>query len=127
MKKSIDSDDALFDFKNLPRVSLIVPFRQEMTKPPGLLKLLALATDKAEQKLLVKYSIEEIMPVMKKLRQLIKKVKCRKNEKTLAIFVSPITQKVYYFTPSHQAEIHLPVLVQNNLEEKEQSKESYIF
>lgn len=103
-------DEMLSDSKNLPRVSLIIPFRHEMTKQPGLVKLLVSAANKVEQSLMIKYSVERVIPVMKKLRHLIKDVKCRKDEKTLAIFVSPLSEKIYYFTPS-KALRYLPVLV----------------
>lgn len=112
MKKNIPHYDTLTDSKNLPHVSLIIPFHPEMTKKTGLLKLLASAADKAERDLLKKHSEEIATPVIKKLRCLIENVECSKNEKTLAIFVSPFHEKVYYFTPSNRALNYLPVLVQ---------------
>ena len=52
MKTDIQYDDKLIESKNLPRVSLIIPFRQEMANQAGLFKLLALAADKAEEDLM---------------------------------------------------------------------------
>ena len=115
MKENLPDDDMSNDFKDLPHVSLIIPFRSEMTKQRGLLKVLANSADKAEQDLMREYSNEEASPVMKKLRHLIQKVKCSKNEKTLAIFVSPSSEKIYYFTPSNESGSYIPVLVQNNI------------
>ena len=113
MKKNIPFDDTAQDSNNLPHVSLIIPFRVEMAKQPGLLKFLAFSADIAEKDLLNKYSKEEIIPVMKKLRHLIQDVKCSKNEKTLALFVSASSEMICYFTPSIAAQRYLPVLVEN--------------
>ena len=114
MKNNIQYDDALEDFKNLPHVSLIIPFCSEMTKETTLAKLLASAVDEAIQNLLRKHPEEKARPVINNLRHLVKNVKCSKDEKTLAIFVTPFAQKIYYFTPSIVKKIHLSVLVKNN-------------
>lgn len=113
MKNNTLQDETLSDFKNLPHVSLIMPFQREMAKQISLTKLLAFAANKVEKNLMIKYSVERVIPVMEKLRHIIKGVKCRKDEKTLAIFVSPLSEKIYYFTPSKTAFNYLPVLVQN--------------
>ena len=113
MKKNLPFNGKLADSENTPRVSLIIPFCPEMTKPAELAKLLASETEKAEQTLMKKYTEEEAVPVIKKLRLLTKKVKCSKDEKTLAIFVSPFAEKIYYFTPSQRV-TNIPVLVKND-------------
>ena len=114
MKKNIPLANTLDDCDTVPCVSLILPFSPEMTKEERLAELLAAAADKAEKNLLKKYPEESAVPVIKKLRILIKKVECSKDEKTLAIFVSPFAEKIYYFTPSESAKHNLPVLVQND-------------
>ncbi|MEO8820080.1 MAG: hypothetical protein ABI267_07775 [Ginsengibacter sp.] len=114
MKENIPHDQTLNESKNFPRVSLVIPFSPEMTKKTGLAEVLASAADKAEKNLLKKYSEEKVSPVIKKLRLLTEKVECSKDEKTLAIFVSPFAEKIYYFTPSNTRKIRLPVLVENN-------------
>ena len=111
MKTNISSNDMLLkEFENLPRVSLIIPFCPEMKNKSTLVKLLDSATEKTEYQLLENYPEEEVIAVIKKLRELIKTVKCNKNEKNLAIFVSPVVKKYYYFTPSNIKKIRLPVL-----------------
>ncbi|MEO8821261.1 MAG: hypothetical protein ABI374_10495 [Ginsengibacter sp.] len=82
-----------------------------MIKQPGLLRLLVISADKAEQDLMKNYSKEETTTVMEKLRHLIQNIKCSKDEKTLAIFVSPSSEKIYYYTPSNATGHYLPVLV----------------
>lgn len=111
MKKNIPLNDMLLkDFKNIPHVSLIIPYCREMKNKTTLVHLLVSAAEKAENKLKKKYSEEEIAPVIKKLHKLIKTVKVSKNEKTLAIFVSPVAEKLYYFSPSNIKKIRLPAL-----------------
>ena len=114
MEKNIQYDDELKDFKNLPHVSLIIPFCHEMTKKATLTKLLAKAVGEAEENLLRKHSKEKAVPVIKNLHFLVKNVECSKDEKTLAIFVTPFARKIYYFTPSNVKHINLPVLVKDN-------------
>ncbi len=111
MKTNISANDRLLkDFKKLPHVSILIPFCPDMKNKATLVKLLTSAAEKAEYKLMKKYPEEEVIPVIKKLHKLIKTVKCNKNEKTLAIFVSPVAERYYYFTPSNIQEIRLPVL-----------------
>lgn len=114
MKKDIPFNDTSESIDDFPHVSLLIPFSPAMTKQPGLGKLLASAVDKAERDLMINYSPDRTNPVIKKLRHLIQNVKISRNEQTLALFVSPSSEKIYYFTPSHAGEHFLPVLVQSS-------------
>ena len=96
------------DKQNFPRVSLIIPFNSKMKKQAGLFNLLTLAADKTERELMVKYSKERVMPVIKKLRLLIKSMICKRDQKTIALFVCPHSEKLYYFTPSDPAKDYFP-------------------
>ena len=88
-----------------PRVSLVLPFEKEMVKKEGLYKLLTEAADKLEIDLLKDYPEKKVGLVMNRLRNLIPGVKCPKREMSVCIFVSPITEKVYYFT---NTTLHFP-------------------
>lgn len=106
------------DQQNFPRVSLIIPFDSRMKKQPGLFNLLTTAADKTEKQLLVNYSKERVVPVIKKLRNLIKSMTCKSDQKTIGIFVSPHVEKLYYFTPSDPAKDYLPPVLVVRLDER---------
>lgn len=87
---------------SFPQVSLVIPFEQKMNKKSGLLDMLTLAADKVEKELNTKYPEERVKPVIIKLRKLIAGIHCRHDKKSMCIFVSPLTEKVYYFTPTKE-------------------------
>ena len=113
MKPNINSDEKQIDYEGLPHVSLIMPFSRAMENPKELFKQLTSAVDNAEKELMIKYPKEQAIPLIKTLRDTIRDVKCSSHEKTLAIFVSLFSKKVYYFTPS-KIDCMPPVLVRND-------------
>jgi hypothetical protein len=92
--------------KDIPHISLIIPFEPAMAHPRTLLKIMSAAAEKNEIDLLKKYSEEEAMPLINVLREVIQDIKCSPNEKTLAIMISPFGRKIYYFIPTKNN--HLP-------------------
>ena len=92
--------------KDIPHISLIIPFEPAMAHPRSLLKILSAAAEKTETDLLKKYSKEEALPLINVLREVIQDIKCSPNEKTLAIMISQFGRKIYYFTPTKNN--HLP-------------------
>ncbi|HXS57699.1 MAG TPA: hypothetical protein VN726_16310 [Hanamia sp.] len=106
------------DQRNFPRVSLIIPFDSRMKKQPGLFNLLSSAADKTEKQLLLNYSKERVVPVINKLRHLIKSMICKSDQKTIGIFVSPHLEKLYYFTPSDPAKDYLPPVLVVRLDKR---------
>ena len=114
MKKKTNDDDKPIDLENVPHISIIIPFHPEISKPEGFFKRLALEAEKAEKELMRKYSKEQACPLVKKLLDAIKEVEFNTNGKSLAIFVSEVAKKIYYFTPSNRKEYMPPVLVKNN-------------
>jgi hypothetical protein len=115
MKNKINRTEVPNSGENVPRISLIIPFDPKMKNQSGLFNLLTAAADKTEKELMVKYSKEEIIPVIEKLRHLIKSIVCTPHEKSLGIFVSPLMEKVYYFTPADSSRDYFPpVLVQRD-------------
>jgi hypothetical protein len=79
-----------------------------MKKQAGLFNLLTLAADKTEKELMVNYSKERVIPVIKRLRHLIKSMSCKPDQKTIGLFVSPHSEKLYYFTPSYPTKDYFP-------------------
>ena len=88
--------------ENLPRISLIIPFESKMNKKAELDYTLTTAADKIEKELMVSYPEEKVMPVVKKLRRIIKNFSYQGHNRNIAIFVSPLIEKVYYFTSTGQ-------------------------
>ena len=110
-KDNIDDHQITDDDQNLPRISLIIPYNLKMKKQPDLFNFMTAQADKIEKELLMKYPGEKVVPVINKLRHLIKGMRCCSHEKTVGIFVSPFAEKIYYFTPSNLGDRKLPVLV----------------
>lgn len=98
--KTVKDYPEMPDVNSFPRISLILPFQAGMHRQGPLVNMLKVAAEKAEKELLAEYSEERAKPVIKKLHQLIAGIHCRKDNKTLCIFVSPQTEKVYYFKPT---------------------------
>jgi Bacterial archaeo-eukaryotic release factor family 3 len=80
----------------LPCISLIMPFEPKMNLHTELSYKLKAAASKIEQELLAVYTAEKVVPVMKRLEGVIKNLYYNTHKKTIAIFVSPLIEKVYY-------------------------------
>ena len=113
-KNNIDYPEITVDDESLPSISLILPYNLKMKKQPELFNFMTAQADKLEEELLMKYSREKTVPVINKLRNLIKEMRCRSDGKTVGIFVSSFAEKIYYFTPSHLDDRRLPVLVKHD-------------
>lgn len=95
--------------KNLPLVSLVFPFELKMNEQLPLTNMLTLSADDVEKKLASKYPEEMVGPVIKKLRNLIAGIICRQDKMSICILVSPLTEKVYYFTPTQELTNIFPI------------------
>ena len=96
IKEYLKMPDAV---KSLPLISLVFPFELKMNQQLSLTNMLTLAADNEEKKLALKYPEERVGPLIKKLRHLIAGIPCRKDKMSLCILVSPLIEKVYYFSP----------------------------
>lgn len=103
------------EMEGQPRYSLIIAFSPAMRNPKLLLNLLTTAGARAEKDILLKYSEDQASPLISKLRDAIHEVQSVPDEKTLAIFVSRDSKKIYYFSPTER-EYMPPVLVQKQRE-----------
>lgn len=80
----------------LPCVSLILPFEPKMSLEKDLAYQLKIAVDKIENELLANYPADKAIPVIKKLIRQIKGLNYNTHKSSIAIFISPIIEKVYY-------------------------------
>ena len=94
--------------KNIPLISLVFPFENGMHKQLSLTKMLTISADGVEKNLAVKYPEEMVRPLIKKLRHLIAGIHCRKEEMSMCIMVSALTEKVYYFSPTNKLSNYFP-------------------
>ncbi len=81
-----------------PSVSIIQPFDTKVGLKTELSHALKIAVDKAELELTSNYSSELVQPVLNKLKLIVKELKpeSQKQKKSVAIFVSPVFEKVLY-------------------------------
>ena len=82
--------------KYLPCISLIMPFEPKMGLKKELDYKLKIAADKIEKELEANYPAEKTLPVLKKLHKVINELNYNTHKKTIAIFISPLIEKVYY-------------------------------
>lgn len=90
------------DLKSLPLISLVFPFELRMNQQLPLTKMLTLSADDVEKKLGAKYPKEMVGPVIKRLRHLISGILCRKEQLSMCILVSAVSENVYYFSPTKE-------------------------
>ena len=79
-----------------PAVSIIMPFEPKMSLKTELMYSLKTIADKVEQELLENYPDEIGKLVMQKLRAIIKGLNINTHKKSIAIYVSPVFEKVLY-------------------------------
>jgi hypothetical protein len=79
-----------------PAVSIIMPFEPKMSLKAELTHALDLAADRVERELKDNYTPELREMVMGKLRSLIRGLNFNTHKKSIAIYVSPVFEKVLY-------------------------------
>lgn len=80
----------------LPAVSVIMPFHPIMSAKKDLEYQLKRAMEKVESSLMEQYPRDKAIPVLEKLRRMIRTLNYYTHKKSVAIFVSPLIEKVYY-------------------------------
>jgi hypothetical protein len=88
-----------------PAISIIMPFEPKMALKTELLHALELAADKVELELLENYPEDIDVMVMQKLRAIIKNLNFNTHKKSIAIYVSPVFEKVLYLDISVEEKI----------------------
>jgi hypothetical protein len=79
-----------------PAVSIILPFEPKMSLKSELTHSLKVAADKVEEELRDDYPAEMATLVMQKLRAIINSLNFNTHKKSVAIYVSPLFEKVLY-------------------------------
>jgi Bacterial archaeo-eukaryotic release factor family 3 len=80
----------------LPSVSLIMPFEPKMNLKTELSYKLKMAADKIALQLTENYEPEKTKAVLDKLNSLLSGLNYNTYKKSIAVFVSPVFEKVYY-------------------------------
>lgn len=98
MKKTLDLQlqEVLNPVKYRPCVSLIMSFEPKMSKKHELEYLLKTHLQSIEQQLISEYPSEKAIPVLNKLHSAVKKVDYNSYKKSIAIYVSPLIERIYY-------------------------------
>ncbi|MEP7142275.1 MAG: hypothetical protein ABI707_05375 [Ferruginibacter sp.] len=79
-----------------PAISIIIPFEPKMSLKNDLILSLGMAADKAERQLSENYSDEMGTLAMQKLRAIIRDLNFNTHRNSIAIYVSPVFEKVLY-------------------------------
>jgi hypothetical protein len=79
-----------------PCVSILMPFDPKMEKKSVIETRLKCAINKIKQEVRQIYSPEKAEPVLQKLGSLIEDLNYMTHKRSIAVFVSPLTAKVYY-------------------------------
>jgi hypothetical protein len=79
-----------------PAVSIIVPFEPKANQKTELTHSLKIAAGKVEKELQKNYPGEISLLVMQKLRNMISKLEADVHKKSIALYVSPVFEKVLY-------------------------------
>ncbi len=79
-----------------PTVSIILPFEPKMSLKTELIKSLKFAADKVEKELQQNYPDEMSTLVMQKLKGIVKSLNFNTYKKSIAIYISPVFEKVLY-------------------------------
>ena len=82
--------------QNTPAVSIVLPFEVKMSLKSELQYKLKLALGEVEKNLMRNFSAEQALPVFNMLQHTIQNLNYDTHKKSIAIFVSPGTEKVFY-------------------------------
>ncbi len=107
MGTELDSgtEEILHAVKYMPCVSIIMPFEPKMALKSELEYKLKLAVGKVDSELMASYTEDKALSVLLKLRALIKSLDYNTYKKSIAIFVSPVVEKVFYLDISVEEKI----------------------
>src|ERR1039457_1439900 len=82
--------------KYQPSVSVIMPFEPKISLRSELDYKLKLLTKKIESQLMETYLEEKVVPVMIRFHNLINDIDYNTQKKSIAIYPSPIIEKIFY-------------------------------
>ena len=79
-----------------PSVTIILPFEPRVSQISELEYSLKIASDKVKKELNDSYSSGIVLPLIQKLDRIIKELDYKTKKKSLAIYLSPVFDKVIY-------------------------------
>ncbi len=82
--------------EHFPTVTVVLPFEPKMTSKAELECRQKAALTKVEKELMANYPSDQALPVTKKLQQLCKSLNYATHKQSVALFVSPDTEKIVY-------------------------------
>src|SRR5438105_2212942 len=91
-----DEQEVLSAVKYQPAISIIMPFEPKMSLKTELEHKLKLACQRVHKQLKANYTEERRGFVMNKLQSVIKNLDFSTYKRSIAIFVSPLVEKVFY-------------------------------
>ena len=89
--------EAIAMVEYLPAVSIVMPFTPVITLKKNLEYRLKDVMAKVEAMLVTHYTTEKAMPIIIRLKNLFCSLNYNTHKKSIAIFVSPVVEKVFYF------------------------------
>jgi hypothetical protein len=89
-------NDVIKAVTHLPCISIIMPFEPKMGQRATIDSRLENAVAKMKKEMLASYPLEQAFPVLQKLQAFLDKLNYNTHKKSIAIFVSPLVEKVYY-------------------------------
>jgi hypothetical protein len=92
----LSTNDVVADMQYLPVISLLIPFDPKMVLKTKLLEKLSNAASRVEGQLLEKYHGDTAMLMIEKLRTIIAGLNYNTHKKSVAIYLSPVLEKVIY-------------------------------
>lgn len=90
------SDKDLLEVRDFPAISIILPFEPKMSLENEIQYKLKLVQQRIERELLKAYSAETALPVLNKLQKIVRELNFNTHKKSIAVFVSPHVERVYY-------------------------------
>lgn len=94
--KSIRRVERIASVEYMPSVSIVLPFSPVTMLKQELDMRIKNITTKVESMLIKEYTSQKAMPVIYKLKNVIKNLNYYTHKKSLVIFVSPMIEKVFY-------------------------------
>lgn len=93
---STEEHQVIGTVKYEPAVSVILPFEPVMSSKSELEYRLKMAIAKVEKELALNYPAEKAIPVIIKLHKLFKSINYNTRKKSIAVFASPVVEKIFY-------------------------------
>jgi len=111
-----------------PSVSIFIPFNPKMGMKNKLTFSLSKATDKVVSEVKDKYPGEMSLLVIQKLKAIIKNLDFNTHKKSVAIFVSPVFEKIYYLNIDLEEKVIVneSLQIRDLVDSKKQSQQFHI-